>query len=203
METPRLRRRDSGAVLVLALVFMVAASLMVIPLAGYATSNLGSTASLGVTRGVQTAADSIMDDAIESVRYMSGSGGGYPDFTNPPGTCTVPSSALPTLTEPNGGASYPILITCQGYPLTTTNPGCTPTTEPGCAFADSTASREVAFVAKSGGSTVLTALVEYWDFFNEPTGLTCPSNGLTGPIVCPQTGYAVKVLSWIVTPANA
>jgi len=185
MAAPKLRTNESGAVLVLALVFMVAAALMVVPLAGYATSNLGNTYNLGVNRDVLTAADSIMDDAIESVRYSMTQG--RPDFTSPPGSCSV---TVPALAEGSSGTQYPIQVTCEGYPLTSTNPGCTPTTQPGCAFTDSTASREVVFFAKSGGSTIVQAVVEYWDFLP-----SCTSN-------CVATGYATKIVSWSVTPAN-
>lgn len=201
MEAARLRDHDSGAVLVLALVFMVAASLLVIPLAGYAITNLGNTANLSVTRDVQTAADSIMDDAIEAVRYSTNQG--YPNFTSPPGTCSV---TVPTLTEGDGSTKYPIQVTCEGYPLSTSSipASCisNPTTEPGCAFNDSTASREVAFTAQYGAGNIIQAVVEYWDFYDVTSG-TCPSNGVSAPTTCPQVGYADRIVSWTVTPANA
>jgi hypothetical protein len=91
MDRHRRHRSESGATLVLALVFMVACALLVIPLAGLSATNLRDTSTLAPQRHIQFAGDGAMDLAIESVRYSATQG--YPgggcasiplSSTNPP-----------------------------------------------------------------------------------------------------------------------
>lgn len=76
------RSRESGAILILALLFMLAGSLLVVPLAGLASTNLGDTPGLVGQRQVQYAADGASELAIEQIRYSKTQG--YPH-----GSCTL------------------------------------------------------------------------------------------------------------------
>jgi hypothetical protein len=69
---------ESGAVLILALVYIIAISLIVGALARWATNDLNNTNNFGVTSQLHIAETSAMNTAIESIRYTpwpSGSGG--------------------------------------------------------------------------------------------------------------------------------
>ncbi len=71
-----LRRRDrekaedeSGAILILALVYLVAVSLILAALAGWTTNDLKNTSNFAAARSLQYAATSVTETAIQSVRY--------------------------------------------------------------------------------------------------------------------------------------
>jgi len=150
MEMPD--RRQSGAVLVLALIFLLIGSFVVIPLAGLATTNLQATAPFITERQLEYAADGAMDLAIETVRYSAMDG--YA-----------------------GGPCGPITTTVNGQTVTV---DCTSET-PGASGAagENGESRYVSFVACPGGDTsgcsgqsFLSATADYSDF--TPTGVVQP-----------------------------
>ena len=105
MEAPE--ARQSGAILVLALIFLVVGSFVVIPLAGLATTNLQNTAPFISIRQTEFAADGAMDLAIETVRYSPV--WGYPP-NGPCGPIPISPSAL------NGQT---LSVACQSNPPTT------------------------------------------------------------------------------------
>jgi hypothetical protein len=143
METPEPRSRDAGAILVLALIFMLVGSVVVIPLAGFATTNLMVTHPFIQERQVQSAVDGATDLAIETVRYSATQG--YPG-----GTC---ASVTP---PPLNGQT--IRVDCASNAIA---PPATPTE-----------SRDVTFVAcptsdatpDCPGHDLLDATVAYSDF---------------------------------------
>jgi len=142
MEMPD--RRQSGAILVLALIFLLIGSFVVIPLAGLATTNLQATAPFITERQLEYAADGAMDLAIETVRYSATQG--YPG-----GTCGSITTTL------NGQT---VTVDC-----TSEAPGTS-----GAAGEDDE-SRYVSFVACPGGDTsgcpgqsFLSATADYADF---------------------------------------
>jgi hypothetical protein len=69
----RARRGDpqgeTGAVLILALVYLVAVSLVLLALASWTTNDLSSTSVFASSRSLQYAANSVTETAIQSVRY--------------------------------------------------------------------------------------------------------------------------------------
>lgn len=70
-DAPPSRRADSesGAILILALVYIIAISLVVGALARWATDDLDNTNNFGATSQLHYAVTSAMNTAIESIRY--------------------------------------------------------------------------------------------------------------------------------------
>ena len=66
---PTVRRDESGAVLVLALVFLVVGSLIAVALGTEATTIVSNSSNLRTFRTINYAADGAVDGAIEQVRY--------------------------------------------------------------------------------------------------------------------------------------
>ena len=86
------RRRDSteeGAVLILALVFLVAISVVLIFLVTLAGTNLAVTSKLQTQRTMEYSADALVDGAIQAVRHQAPN-----SVTNP--TCPSYPSGSPT-----------------------------------------------------------------------------------------------------------
>jgi hypothetical protein len=73
------KRDDSGAVLILALVFVIVTGVVGVALASLTSTNLIATSSLQAKRGVEFEADGAVDAAIQMVRYngLSFSSGGW------------------------------------------------------------------------------------------------------------------------------
>jgi hypothetical protein len=67
MRRPR-SSNDEGAVLILALVFLVAVALVLLALVSLAGTNLVATSKLQAQRNLEYAADSLVDGAIQTVR---------------------------------------------------------------------------------------------------------------------------------------
>src|SRR5579859_2432839 len=96
---PEGKRGDTGASLVLALVFMAATSLIVLGLLSWSQNNLTSISSFQQSRALNYAANSAMETVVGSVRYN-------------PTAC--PSSGL-SIQVPNPNAAYNMTmdIWCQ------------------------------------------------------------------------------------------
>jgi hypothetical protein len=60
---------ERGAVLILALIYLVAVSLVLLALASWATNDLSNTTVFASSRSLQYAANSVTETAIQSVRY--------------------------------------------------------------------------------------------------------------------------------------
>jgi hypothetical protein len=69
------KRDDSGAVLILALVFVIVTGAVGVALASLTTTNLMATSTLQAKRGVEFESDGAVDAAIQMVRY---SGNAFP-----------------------------------------------------------------------------------------------------------------------------
>jgi hypothetical protein len=90
------RRRatnDEGAVLILALVFLIAVALVLLALVSLASTNLVATSKLDAQRNLEYAADAVVDGAIQTVRSEAPS-----SLTNP----TCPNFPSSTALQPNG-----------------------------------------------------------------------------------------------------
>ena len=136
-------QREAGAILIIALVFMIVGALLVLPLARLATTNLADTSGLANQRQVQSAADGATEMAIEQIRYSTTQG--YPT-----GGCSL----SPNTVSLNG---FTIRVDCTSHPLSS-NPA--------------NQSRNVSFVAcpstdatmNCPGQDLLDAQVVYFDF---------------------------------------
>jgi hypothetical protein len=67
----RLAADEAGAILILALLFMVAGSLLILGLLGWSGNQLNSVASFEQSRALNYAANNAMETAIQQVRYSS------------------------------------------------------------------------------------------------------------------------------------
>lgn len=97
-------RDDTGAALILALVFVVVAALSVGGLVTFAGNSLLDTAQLKVQRGIQYGADGATQIAIQAVRYR-------PDFF-----ATGPENCLgsPVVSVKEGTTTHSFAVYCKG-----------------------------------------------------------------------------------------
>ncbi len=112
--TGRRRRDERGASLILALVFIVAVSLIVIPLADWAASSLNNTGTFQNVRTLDYALSSTVDTAIQAIRntpvpsHPTLDANGY--GVQPAGYCWAPTSGTTSSLDVNG---YTIDVWCQ------------------------------------------------------------------------------------------
>lgn len=142
----RAERDESGAVLILALVFLVVAALSLVALVTFAGTGLLNTANLKRLRALEYASSSATDIAIQAVRY---SGDAYDTATGTP--VSTPQNCLgPTWAgfSPTGKPTssptarvYDIAVDCQGKatsPLSVNTPASAATVTAGSATVTTT-----------------------------------------------------------------
>lgn len=159
---------QAGAVLVLAMMFMVSSALIITGLLTWGRDNLNSEVQFLDSRALSYAADSAMETAIQSVRY---------------GTTACPITGIP-IQVPNQNSSY--TVTMQVF--------CSPTSE---TEAPSAASRQITFTECVSTSVVnnacpkpyLQAVVTYDDytFGSVADGTACSST----------CGENMSINSWV------
>jgi hypothetical protein len=76
-------RNESGSALILAMVFLLLGSLVVLPLATYANTSNVTSASLQQQRNIDYAAEGLTSGAIQAARYVAGSTSTCPTFPTP------------------------------------------------------------------------------------------------------------------------
>ena len=112
---------DSGAALILALIFIIVAGLSFAALATFAGTSLLNTANLISTRGAQYASESALDIAIQHVRY---SGTSYETPTLLNGTpLTTPESCLAQKYVSIAETGHPTRSTAHMYSVAVTCTG--------------------------------------------------------------------------------
>jgi hypothetical protein len=87
---------ESGSVLVLALLYLTAISLILTALASWATNDLNNSSAFSSARSLQFAANSATELAIQNIRYAPLLGAGQTLNASPPGYCwgSGPTSQL-------------------------------------------------------------------------------------------------------------
>jgi hypothetical protein len=172
---------ESGAVLILALAYIISVSMVVLALADWATSDLHNTSAFNSATETHLAYSGAMNSAIQAIRYTPD-----PSTTPPagvatpatPGTCWVPTSG--TVSQ----------LTIDGY---TVNIYCTTTENLPLAV-----TRTVSLYACSSSWTEtqclanpeLSAVVQFGDY---------PQYGgfrLTTQCTPPSCGYGETLVSW-------
>ncbi len=182
----RFRRTDeSGAILILALVFITAIATLLLAVINLSGNDLLNTVNLQSQRSIEYAADGATDAAAQWVRY----------------TATDPTSA--TLCLPNGANSMTIdeehntPITVQVWCVAATTPP---------ASAPSSDDRFINFTACQGnGTTECTGraiLVQAQLWFDDTASgsLTTQCSAATGLTGC---GTGETIASWVVATANS
>src|SRR5665213_3359951 len=101
---------ETGAVLILALVYLVSVSAIIAALSGWAINDLNDTSHFTSGFARQNAASSATEVAIQNVRYSSTPLVQAPN-TNPPVSCLGPNATPPSVTITNGPNSDPTYYT--------------------------------------------------------------------------------------------
>jgi hypothetical protein len=174
-------RSESGAVLILALAYIISVSMVVLALADWATSDLHNTGAFNAATETHLAYSGAMNSAIQAIRYTPD-----PSATPPagvatpstPGQCWVPSSgSVSQLTID----SYTVNVYCtttENLPLEVTRTVTLYACTSSWTWAQCQANPE------------LTAVVEFDDY---------PGGGgirLTSQCTPPACGYGETLVSW-------
>ena len=172
-------RDDAGAVLVLALVFLVAVSLIVGALASWSSNDLNNTSQFKLARSLQNAVSNVTNVAIQSIRYT-------PLLSttlnaSPPAPCWgTSSSALAS-----SGDNPAVAVWCST--------DWTPTSTETRVVTLSACLSNVASAAACASNPVLQAVVTFDDY---PSGVSAPTMGQC--VVYCGTGMTVN--SWVWSP---
>jgi IPT/TIG domain len=188
---------ESGAVIILALVFLVAVSLIVIGLLTFVGTSLKVTSGFANERAVESAATSAVNLAIQNTRYPTAtaqqlSSGGAPQLqllnVSPPQPCWYDASTPPNWQQPPAFNGQQINVWCSmvwqpfsANTRTITYSACPSTlTSTQCA-----------------AQPTLQAIVTFDDY---PPGLGVPN---ANPVACELTGFCGQSLtqnSWLWSP---
>ena len=175
MAQRRLVRVEEGAVLVLALVFMIVIALVLMAVVTLAGNGLASTSQLLNQQSLEYRSSGALQVAIETVRYTNTTYNSLASCFSGSGGVTVGSG---------GSSTPPVYVDCVSVPLNQLP-------------ANTGVSREITFYACSTSSTsckstnyTVTATVDFVD------GPSCA----TGSIGSCGTGESVK--TWLVHNAN-
>jgi hypothetical protein len=190
----RLGRRDeSGAVLVLALVFMVVTALVVTGLAAWSGNDIKNIGNIKSGRSALYAADGAVQTAIWNVRYAY-----PPGISNgksaTPWTGFCPSFGSGAGTNPMTVDGWSIDVTCS----VTVNEGSSPNSRT-ATFSAYPASR--CNGSGCGGNSLVTAQVQFNDFSSLLVN-TCPVENSATWTNEPTTscGTGAITVSWVVQP---
>jgi hypothetical protein len=124
----RTRRRgeahsEAGAVLILALAYIISVSMVVLALADWATSDLHNTSAFNSATETHLAYSGAMNSAIQAIRYTpdpSATPTANTATPNPPGTCWVPSSGSVSQLTIDGYTVDLYCSTVENLPLSDT-----------------------------------------------------------------------------------
>ena len=221
---------ERGAILVMALIFMIVGSLVILALARLATANMTATSGFRTIRVDNYAADAAANGAIQQVRYH-GACGDFPKSGSPPLQpisgeyvfVKCANTALPLIV-----AQTTLGSTQLQFPSTPFNSGYAITAQPvtGTAVPANTTITSVngtgttatmSAAATATGTVTIGTAGQRLDVFTacvSTSPLTsCSTPEVTATVVfgdvapgsppTAQTGYSATVLSWVVSDANA
>lgn len=185
--------RDGGAVLVLAVLFVLIVGVVGGAIASLATTNLAVTSVLGGDQTQSYAAQSAVQVAIGSVRNMTTTGS-VPGYVGSDGM-TMVACPTTTVTIPSAGAqssSQTITVMCafgqlpQAYERQIVFAACPSTTS--CLTQN-------AYQPGPGSAAIVVATTSFYDLKAGCTGVTTPG--------CFAPGTAVDVTNWYVAKSNS
>lgn len=172
-------RSESGAILILALAYIISVSMVVLALADWATSDLHNTSAFNSATETKLAYSGAMNSAIQAIRYT-------PDPSTTP-TTNVPTPATPAACWGSGAYSQ---ITLDGY---TVNVYCQTTENlplQNTRAVSLWACASTFTWAQCSANPELTAVVDFDDY---------PGGGailLTHQCTPPSCGYGETLVSW-------
>lgn len=183
------RANDDGAMLLLAIIFVLVVGLVGGSMTVFASSALSQTSSLTGSREAMIAAESAINFAIDEVRLT---GGTNAYFYNGNNAC---SFAVPV---PGSGLSANVRVNCALG--TVTQLGVRPITFSACAPAIGS-SLTPTRAACSGATPVVSVKTVFFDLNKAGSdGVPCTGLNQTG---CFNPGVSVTVKNWQVAAANA
>ena len=172
VKTFRRRARDeSGASLILALVFILVTSVTVLSLSTLASNGLNSVAKFRTPQLARSAVNSAMTTAVDEERYTVTPA----SVTSPPALCT------PSVTIPESNQSYTFAIWCS----TTLNLGSKQTRTVTFTACPSTSTQ-----TNCSSSQLLVAVVIFDDY-------TYPVSQILTSYCTKNCGTAEKISSWV------
>lgn len=181
MNADDVRRRDeSGAALIIALIFVIAVALIITALISLTGTNLASTANLQNDRSTEYAVDGVIDGGIQVVRPMTAT------TTNLTSNCGL-GSTTPIFDPTNGLNGFDLVAFCGDVG--------TPNGERIVTF-EACSSTNTSF-ASCQDNSLLEAVVTFVD------EMCSFVSGNPVPSCSSSTGYSVTTNSWTVKRANA
>jgi hypothetical protein len=183
-------RSDSGAVMILALVYFMAMSLIIAALARESTNDLSNTSKFAYTFALQNSAGSATQVAINFDRYNSSTFNVAP-ATNPAVPCLGAGGSPPSLTFDNGTTGDPTQF------VNTISVFCTTVWTPTSANTRVVTFYACPYTATVTGATcqataILKAIVTFDDY---PSALAAPIDAECN-VWC-GTGEAVTTWDWL------
>jgi len=192
----RLARDQSGAVMILALVFLVAVSFIVIALLGWVGTSLTASAKYSDERGTETAATSAVNLAIQNTRYTFSSA---MVNASPPvqcwGSTSVPNAS--SYSDTSNNKSVDVWCSMVWQPFSQTAQTRTITYS---ACLDATPSSPSPSAAACAANPILQVVVAFDDY---PPGAAIVPNDHPVPCTTPPNGFCGESLtqqSWIWNP---
>jgi hypothetical protein len=194
-KTARTNRADdeTGALLILALIFLTVISVICASLSMWSTNNLNNTGKFATALSLQSASNSVTQLAVQDVRY---------NFTDtltdptlnayPPQPCWIPALPLaPVSQEAFNVVNVAVFCSTQWNPLSTNTRVVTFSTCPEPAFANGTSSATIETAAATcAANPFLQSVVEFDDFPSTISAANCSPQGNT------TCGTTFTVLSW-------
>jgi Tfp pilus assembly protein PilX len=188
-ESPKIHRHEEGAVLLLALIFVIAIAFVLLGLLSLSGNDLKNTSNLQSQRALEYAADSAVDAAVQAVRYSYYAfNGASPAGTNSSGDDCVPDGTAFINPDQNTAT-----LTINDVTMTV---DCTGSLNP-----QSKNTRVITFYACtqsscSSANAIVTAVVVFQDY---STGYVYDCNSAANVATC---GTGVVIQSWTVRNAN-
>jgi hypothetical protein len=181
------RGDETGAILVLALIFLIVAGAIVGGLSGWVLNDLKNTAHFSTARSLQTAATAATQTAIQNIRYnpLMESGSTLQTLNASPPSACWGSGATSSLTTVEGTTSENMSVWCSTE--------WTPTSGNTRVVTLSTCLSTVS-AAACASNPYLQAVVSFDDY---PPGVSAPT---TGQCVA-YCGTGVTVNSWVWSPS--
>ena len=192
----RTRHDETGAVLVLALMFMVVTGLIVTGLTAWSGNDITNIGNLKLARITVYTADSAIQDAISNMRYS------YPSspFGGFAPSCTSPTPQPFALDDPND-PNPQITVQCgriTGSPASSQSRKVTLSAYPSSDFCQGGGGSWA--LCNSSDQPYVQATVAFDDIFSGSNG-SSSSNDCTSPTSAQTTcGLGMTVLSWVVKP---
>ncbi len=193
VESQNPSRDESGSVLVLALVYLVAVSLIVAALTTWAENDLNNTAKFNTARSLQYAATSVTDLAIQNIRYTPLLTTSQTLNASPPSYCWGTGWISEMTTPTSGGVpGYTVASWCSS----TWNPASASTrvvTISTCVTAlptTATQAQATAAATVCAANPYLQAVVTFDDY---PPGVNAPTTSECNA----YCGSAQQINSWV------